>query len=206
MTHLVPAVAFWMAMLLLVYLYAGYPLVAWCRACVSPRWHQREPIVPLVTVVVVAHNEAATIGGRMQNLLALDYPAGRLDIVIASDGSTDDTVARARSQVDARVAVRSFRRRRGKAAVLNDVVPSARGEIVVLADARQRFEPDAVKALVSNFADPSVGAAGGELMLRAGTTPTGDGVGFYWRYEKFIRRHESLTDSTVGATGEWSVM
>jgi cellulose synthase/poly-beta-1,6-N-acetylglucosamine synthase-like glycosyltransferase len=201
MTHLAAAVVFWIALALLVYLYAGYPLVAWWRARASPRWHQREPIVPLVTVVVVAHNEAATIVGRIQNLLALDYPADRLDVVIASDGSTDDTVARARSHVDPRVAVRSFRRRRGKAAVLNDVVPSARGEIVVLADARQRFESAAVQTLVSNFADPSVGAVSGELMLNAGTTATGDGVGFYWRYEKFIRRHESRTDSTVGATG-----
>jgi cellulose synthase/poly-beta-1,6-N-acetylglucosamine synthase-like glycosyltransferase len=201
MTHLAPVAAFWAALLLLVYLYAGYPLIAWWRARVSPRWYQREPIVPLLTVVVVAHNEAATIAGRIQNLLALDYPADRLDIVIASDGSTDATVARARSYVDARVAVRSFRRRRGKPAVLNDVVPSARGEIVLLADARQRFEADAAKALVSNFADPSVGAASGELILKAGTTATGDGVGFYWRYEKFMRRHESRTDSTVGATG-----
>lgn len=200
MTHLAQAVSLWAA-LLLVYVYVGYPLIAWCRARMSPRWHKREPIAPLVTVVVVAHNEAATISGRIQNLLELDYPADRLDIVIASDGSTDGTVTRARSRADARVVVRSFERRRGKAAVLNDVVPSARGEIVVLADARQRFETAAVRALVSNFADHSVGAVSGELMLQAGTTATGGGASFYWRYEKFIRRHESRTDSTVGATG-----
>jgi cellulose synthase/poly-beta-1,6-N-acetylglucosamine synthase-like glycosyltransferase len=151
--------------------------------------------------VVVAYNEAEKIAGRIQNLRALDYPATQLDIVIASDGSTDDTVARAGVHVAPRVAVRAFPCRRGKAAVLNDVVRSARGEIVVLADARQRFEPDAVRALVSNFADPAVGAVSGELTLSAGMTPTGDGVGFYWRYEKFIRRHESRTDSTVGTTG-----
>ena len=71
----------------------------------------------------------------------------------------------------------------------------------MLADARQRFEPDSVRALVSNFADPAVGAVSGELMLSSGTTATGDGVSFYWRYEKFMRRHESRRDSTVGATG-----
>jgi cellulose synthase/poly-beta-1,6-N-acetylglucosamine synthase-like glycosyltransferase len=201
MRHLVLTTAFWGALLLLGYLYVGYPLVAWLRARVSTRWHRREPIAPLVTVLVVAHNEAATIAGRIQNLLDVDYPADRLDVVIASDGSTDDTVARARSHADTRLAVRSFLSRRGKAAVLNDIVPSARGEIVVLADARQRFEPAAVRALVSNFADPSVGAVSGELILTAGTTATGDGVGFYWRYEKFIRHHESRSDSTVGTTG-----
>jgi cellulose synthase/poly-beta-1,6-N-acetylglucosamine synthase-like glycosyltransferase len=92
--------------------------------------------------------------------------------------------------------------RRGKAAVLNDVIPTARGEIVVLGDARQLFDRDAIRALVANFADPVVGAVSGELML----TPTrgatvGQGACFYWRYEKFIRRSESRTSSTVGATG-----
>jgi poly-beta-1,6-N-acetyl-D-glucosamine synthase len=201
MTALALTIAFWATTFLLVYLYAGYPLIAWLRARVSPKPHRREPIAPVVTVVVVAYNEAESIDGRIQNLLDLDYPADRLDVVVASDGSTDGTAARARSHVDARVTVRAFPSRRGKAAVLNDVVPSARGEIVVLADARQRFERGSVKALVSNFADPFVGAVSGELMLNAGTTATGDGVGFYWRYEKFIRRHESRTDSTVGATG-----
>jgi cellulose synthase/poly-beta-1,6-N-acetylglucosamine synthase-like glycosyltransferase len=191
--------AFWLGLFLLGYLYAGYPLVAWFRARVSPQPHRREPIAPTVTVVVVAYNEAEKIAGRIRNLRALDYPASQLDIVIASDGSTDDTAARA--QADPRVAVRAFSCRRGKAAVLNDVVRSARGEIIVLADARQQFEPDAVRALVSNFADPAVGAVSGELMLSAGTTATGDGVSFYWRYEKFMRRHENRTDSTVGATG-----
>ncbi len=192
---------FWLALFLLVYLYAGYPLIAWFRAVVSPQPHLREPIAPAVTVVVVAHNEGEKIAGRIQNLQALDYPASQLDIIIASDGSTDDTVARARERADARVVVRAFSSRRGKAAVLNDIVLSARGDIVVLADARQRFEPGSVRALVSNFADPAVGAVSGELMLTSGTSATGDGVSFYWRYEKFMRRHESRRDSTVGATG-----
>jgi cellulose synthase/poly-beta-1,6-N-acetylglucosamine synthase-like glycosyltransferase len=201
MTRLLLTITFWGAMFLLGYLYTGYPLVAWLRARVFPRPHRREPIAPVVTIVVVAFDEAPTIATRIENLLELDYPADRLDIVIASDGSTDGTVAHARSRANARVAVRSFPVRRGKAAVLNDVVPSVRGEIVVLADARQRFDRDSVRSLVSNFADPSVGAVSGELLLSSGTTATGDGVGFYWRYEKFIRRHESRADSTVGATG-----
>jgi cellulose synthase/poly-beta-1,6-N-acetylglucosamine synthase-like glycosyltransferase len=99
------------------------------------------------------------------------------------------------------VVVHAFHVRRGKAAVLNDIVPLMRGEIVVLADARQRFEQRSVRALVSNFADPMVGAVSGELMISAGTTGTGNGVCFYWRYEKFMRRQESRTDSTIGATG-----
>ena len=101
------------------------------------------------------------------------------------------------------MTVRDFGQRRGKAAVLNDLIASAEGEIVVFADARQRFEPAAIRALVANFADAEVGAVSGELHLRkrSGTSPGGEGAGFYWKYEKFIRANESWTGSTVGATG-----
>lgn len=194
---------FWTALILLGYLYVGYPIAAWLRARLRPRTYHRAPAEPAVTVVVVAHNEADRIGPRLENLLALDYPRNKLEIVVASDGSTDETVDGARQYKDAGVHVRVFMERRGKAAVLNDVVPAARGEIVVLADARQSFEPGAVRALVATFADPDVGAVSGELMLTGGRASgaAGEGACFYWRYEKFIRRHESLAGSTVGATG-----
>jgi cellulose synthase/poly-beta-1,6-N-acetylglucosamine synthase-like glycosyltransferase len=123
--------------------------------------------------------------------------------VIASDGSTDDTVAIARRYEDSGVRVCAFEKRRGKSAVLNAVVPTLRGEIVLFADARQQFDCDALRAIVSNFADPCVGAVSGELMLRAtaGTTAAGYGTAFYWRYEKFVRSMESRADSTICATG-----
>jgi cellulose synthase/poly-beta-1,6-N-acetylglucosamine synthase-like glycosyltransferase len=150
----------------------------------------------------VAHDEEHRIGSRLDNLLSLEYPRDKLEVVLASDGSTDGTVERARQYEAAGVQVRAFAKRRGKPAVLNDVVPAARGEIVVLADARQRFDGDAIRALVANFADPAVGAVGGELMLApTGGATIGKGACFYWRYEKFIRRSESRTGSTVGATG-----
>jgi cellulose synthase/poly-beta-1,6-N-acetylglucosamine synthase-like glycosyltransferase len=194
---------FWISLALLGYVYVGYPIVAWLRATLRPSLRCRAPAEPAVTVIVVAHNEEDRIGPRLENLLALDYPRDRLEIVLASDGSSDETVNRARRYEDAGVRVRAFAERRGKAAVLNDLVPSARGQIVVLADARQRFEPGAVRALVANFADLTVGAVSGELMLaptRAGAA-VGEGACFYWRYEKFIRRSESRATSTVGATG-----
>jgi len=154
-------------------------------------------------VVVVVHNEEDRIASRLENLLAVDYPRKKFDIILASDGSSDNTVEIARRYESAGVLVRAFRRRRGKASVLNDVVPSARGEIVILADARQRFQPGAVGALVENFFDESVGAVSGELMLRPARAggAVGQGACFYWRYEKFIRRSESRSKSTIGATG-----
>jgi cellulose synthase/poly-beta-1,6-N-acetylglucosamine synthase-like glycosyltransferase len=101
------------------------------------------------------------------------------------------------------VQVRAFREHRGKPAVLNAIVPTARGEIVVLTDARQRFEPGAVRALIENFADPAIGGASGELVLQTNesTRAAGQGTAIYWRYEKFIRSTEGQSDSTVGATG-----
>ena len=194
---------FWTSVLLLAYSYVGYPACIWGWAVLCGHQPRTRSIEPTVSIVVVAHNEAGRIEERLENLLSLDYPRDRLEILLASDGSTDGTPGRARGFEQAGVTVIAFETRRGKAAVLNDVIPKAQGEIVVLADARQRFEPGAIRALATPLADPQVGAVSGELILTAspGRTAVGEGVGFYWRYEKFIRWNESRVDSTVGATG-----
>ena len=193
----------WLSLLALAYTYVGYPALMCAWAAVRPRRSCVSATKPMISVVIVAHNEAARIGARLENLLKLDYPRERLEIIVASDGSTDDTVERARAYERAGVVVIACDRRRGKPSVLNDVVPRAAGEIVVLADARQRFEPTVLGAMVRHFADPGVGAVSGELVLTRTGEPTaaGEGVGFYWRYEKLIRKSESRADSTVGATG-----
>lgn len=197
-------VLFWTCVVFLAYTYLGYPAVvhAWAKLRRQPcRWRNIEPTVSLVVVV---HNEATRTEGRLKNLFALDFPRDRLEILIASDGSTDGTLEAARAYEDRGVTVIAFDTRRGKPAVLNDVIPKAQGEIVVLADARQHFEADTLLALVNPFADATVGAVSGELILtqpEGGRTSIEEGVGFYWRYETFIRRNESLVDSTVGATG-----
>ncbi|MBZ5559224.1 MAG: glycosyltransferase family 2 protein [Acidobacteriia bacterium] len=193
---------FWASAGILIYTYAGYPLliVAWAR--IRPRPGRRRRVEPSVSILVIAHNEGDAIAAKIDNLLALDYPEPRLDVVIASDGSTDDTAAIARAADSPRVHVFSFARRRGKAAVLNDLVPRLTGDIVVLADTRQRIEAGALWALVAPFADPRVGAVSGELMLNDGAgAAAGRGVSWYWRYEKVIRQSESDVDSTIGATG-----
>lgn len=194
---------FWVSVLLLTYTYVGYPALMYAWAALRGRPHRKQRIQPTVSVVVVAHNEAARVAQRLDNLLSLDYPRCQLEILFASDGSSDDTVERAQAYGPGGIKVIAFNRQRGKPAVLNDIVPEARGDVVVLADARQQFEPETLRALVTPFADPRVGAVSGELILNqnASGTSVGEGVGFYWRYEKFIRRNESLVDSTVGATG-----
>ena len=199
----VAAVVFWISAAVLVYIYIGYPLIAALRARRRPERRAPERVEPSVSIVVVAYNEADRIGARIENLLELDYPADRLSILVASDGSTDDTVARARLCRDSRVTVWSFSARRGKAGALNIVVPTLRSDIVVFADARQDFDRETLRALVDNFSDPTVGAVGGQLVLTTRNRPAaaGRGAAFYWRYETFIRSTEARADSTVGATG-----
>lgn len=200
-------IVLWTALGVLAFTYAGYPLllIAWAAL----RGRRNVPVPDgvadaTVTVVIAAYNEEACIRQKIDNLLASDFPAGRLDIIVASDGSTDGTVARAEESKSDAVSVIAFPERRGKAAVLNDVVPSARGDLVVFADARQRFESGALAALATRFADPAVGAVGGELILvdtHANGSQVTHGVSAYWRYEKFIRKQESRLDSTVGVSG-----
>jgi cellulose synthase/poly-beta-1,6-N-acetylglucosamine synthase-like glycosyltransferase len=197
------AIVFWTGLILVGYTLVGYAVAVRALAGIRPRPVRKRPVRPMVSVVVVAYNEGRRIATKIENLLALDYPPDRLEIVIASDGSTDDTVARARAY-EPRVRVAAFDARRGKPAVLNDVVPRVRGTIVVLADTRQRFDRGALAALVQGFADPAVGAVSGELMLlRHGEdeAAVGGGQAIYWDQEKKIRYHESVFDSTVGATG-----
>jgi glycosyltransferase involved in cell wall biosynthesis len=212
---------FWLSLGLLGYVYAGYPCLALVRARLRPRPvaraierrhhpatipfpdRRKNALEPTVSIVVVAYNEAAAIDARLENLLALDYPADRLEIIVGSDGSTDNTVELASRYQPFGVRVHAFNERSGKAAVLNALVPNVGGEIVLFADARQRFEPATLRALVANFSDPAVGAVSGELMLETepGTAGAGHGAALYWRYEKMIRSAESRTDSTIGATG-----
>lgn len=197
------ALAFWLAAAVLGYTYIGYPLVLGLRVRFGVHPYQRSMINPSVSILVVAHNEAHRISQRIDNLLALDYPADHLEIVIASDASSDATVKLAGHYRKDGIRVVAFTRHRGKPAVLNELIPQLRGDIVVLMDVRQHIAADALRQLLSNFADPEVGAVSGELLLTAGEDGSSglEGIGFYWRYEKFIRLHESHIDSAIGATG-----
>ncbi len=200
---MIAAVIFWASLLLLLYAYLGYPALIGTWSLIRPRPTVSRAILPTVTIVVVAHNEAERIGARIENLRSLAYPRGSLEILIVSDGSTDGTAERARAGESADMRVIVFAARRGKPAVLNEIVPRSRGDIVVLADARQRFDPGAVRALVALFADPEVGAVSGDLILTddGRGAAVGQGVRAYRRYESFVRLCESRVGSTVGATG-----
>ncbi|HVR28422.1 MAG TPA: glycosyltransferase family 2 protein [Thermoanaerobaculia bacterium] len=194
--------AFWLSLLLVAYVYAGYPLLlaVWSRW--RPRPVERGGAEPTVSLVMAVRNERERLERKLENCLALDYPPEKLQIVVSLDGSCDGTAGVAARYAARGVEVVRSERHRGKAAALNSGVAAARGEIVLFCDARQRLDPGAVRELVACFTDPSVGAASGELVLLddSGGVAAG-GVGLYWRYEKVVRAMESRVHSAVGATG-----
>jgi cellulose synthase/poly-beta-1,6-N-acetylglucosamine synthase-like glycosyltransferase len=195
-------VAFFSFLFLVFHTYVGYPLLLLVWNLKKPGTLVRAYDTPRVTIVIAAWNEAHHIAARIENCLQQVYPPELLEIVVVSDGSTDQTSEIVKSNAGRGVSLIELEERMGKAVALNVGVAAARGEIVVFADARQSFSPTAVRELVANFADASVGAVSGELILEADTSgPTAEGVGLYWTIEKWIRQKEAAIDSIVGATG-----
>jgi cellulose synthase/poly-beta-1,6-N-acetylglucosamine synthase-like glycosyltransferase len=194
---------FFISTAVIVYAYILYPMIIVFWARFFPRRIEKRYRHVPVSVVIAARNEEANISARIENLLAQEYPHALLEVVVVSDGSTDRTAELARLFANRGVNVIECSSALGKAAALNIGVASASHGVVVFADARQRFSPNAIAELVSVFHDETVGAVSGELILVSGPDPgeVHDGVGLYWRYEKLIRRSESAVASVVGATG-----
>jgi cellulose synthase/poly-beta-1,6-N-acetylglucosamine synthase-like glycosyltransferase len=191
---------FWGSAAWIGYTMAGYPLWLYLRSRWRRRPVRRGDVCPSVSIVIAAHNEAAALPEKLRNLAEVDYPPELLEVVVVSDGSTDSTLEILHESSLPRLHVRALGARQGKAVALNAGVEAARGEIVVFTDARQRLAPQAIRELVRNFADPSVGCVSGELVLAEEET-SGEGLGLYWRMEKKIRELESAGGSVVGATG-----
>lgn len=194
---------FWLAAGLIAYTYVGY--VCWLRLRIL--WRSRPvlrgSITPSVSVVMVVRNEENGLRSKMQNLAGLSYPSDRCQIVVVSDGSTDRTEEILQGLArDPRITVVLNQISQGKASGLNDAIQVATGEIVMFTDARQQIESDALRLLIENFADPSVGCVSGELMLGDPSQgESGQGLSLYWRIEKRVRELEAASDSVVGATG-----
>lgn len=198
----------WASLVGLGYIFAGYPLLVWLCAKRSKRSLLKRSEPRSLSIVIVAHNEAKNLPRKLASLLACAKSEWITEILIGSDGSTDDTISIVRAYPDSRVRVVEFTDRRGKPAVLNELVPQCRGEFVLFADARQEFDVDCLERLLENFADPRVGVVSGELVLRSqpGETTAAQGIGFYWKYEKFIRKNESRFRGVPGATGACYVL
>jgi cellulose synthase/poly-beta-1,6-N-acetylglucosamine synthase-like glycosyltransferase len=193
-------VVFWTAVGLIAYVYVGYPLLLFAISRVWSRPVKRAPITPTVTMIIAAYNEEAVIAKKLDNSLALDYPPDKLEIMVASDGSTDGTNRIVRSYGD-RVTLLDLPRE-GKTSGQNKAAAAARGEILVFSDASTIYETDAIRAMVANYADPAVGSVGGDVQyVREGEAVAGKGRQLYWNYEAAIRRWESRIHTVMGATG-----
>jgi glycosyltransferase involved in cell wall biosynthesis len=193
---------FWSAAGLLAYTYLLFPLVVLLRAALRPRPYDSGEITPTVTLVISAHNEAASMGAKLENLLSLDYPEDRLEVVIASDGSDDGTDELVRGYAERGVRLVSLPRV-GKAAALNAAVAEAGGAVLVFSDANSIYAPDALRALVKPFADPSVGGVAGDqrYLSRDGADAISSGEQRYWNLDRLLKTAESRAGSTISATG-----
>ena len=199
------------AIVFCAYTYLGFPLLLHffakraTPACAQPIECEESAAcrLPTVSIVIAAHNEADNLTVKISSLEKLDYPTEKLQCVFVSDGSTDDTVKVLQEACEYHDTWQEYHyaEAAGKPTAVNLGVTHASGEIIVFMDARQRVGPAAIQALVSRFADPSVGAVSGELMLESGRGGEASSVSLYWRYEKWIRENESRLFSTTGATG-----
>ncbi|MBV9180622.1 MAG: glycosyltransferase family 2 protein [Acidobacteria bacterium] len=194
---------FWVSALLIGYTYLGYPLWLYLRCRLRPQPITRSPFAGSLSILMVVRNEAGSLRQKLENLLALEFPSERWEIIVVSDGSSDGTAEILQSyarRAHLRIVVRS--QSQGKAAGLNEALALSTSDLLVFTDARQAIEAHALARLTENFADPGVGCASGELML--GDPLLGEsarGVGLYWRVEKKIREMESASGSVAGATG-----
>ncbi len=200
-------VCFWLALACVAYTYFLYPLLlaGLARLRRFPARPGREP-PGSVSVVVAAHNEEAVLDARLDELTGALAASGLTgEVILVSDGSTDDTADLARAYADRGVRVVELASHEGKAAALTRGCAAARYEVVVFADVRQTWEPTTLKRLLESFADSSVGAVSGDLVVEDAPGLLG-GVGLYWRYEKWLRQQESAVHSTVGVTGAVSAV
>jgi biofilm PGA synthesis N-glycosyltransferase PgaC len=185
---------------IVLYVIVGYPLLlAWlahgsCKAVI------KDQTIRTVSIVIAARNGEMFVEAKLRSVLALNYPREEMQIILVSDGSTDRTDEIAASFRNDGVEVYRIDRG-GKAAALNLGISQATGEILILTDIRQTLDPESVRNVVSGFADPSVGAVSGKLLIRSGKLSEEADTGLYWRYEVFIRQHMSRIDSTFGTNG-----
>ena len=194
---------FWAALFLVVYTYLIYPVLLWLLAA-GRKMPEYAPLSewPGVSLIIAAHNEEGVLRAKLENALAMDYPAERLDIIVVSDASTDDT-----DRIAAEFAARGVRLHRqevrgGKTEAQNAGVRLARGQFVAFSDANSMYAPSALKRLLAPFADERIGCVCGELQYaNPDEQGAGKGEGLYWRYEQFLKRRESLLSSALGANG-----
>jgi cellulose synthase/poly-beta-1,6-N-acetylglucosamine synthase-like glycosyltransferase len=194
---------FWLLVGVIVYTYLLFPVLVFLRGRLGRQRYHSSEHTPTVSLIIAAYNEAQVIGAKLENVLALDYPHDRLEVLVASDGSTDGTEAIVAGY--AAHGVRLFALpRQGKAGALNTVVAAATGEILVFSDANSLYAPGAIRALVRPFADPKVGGVAGNQRYQQSpqtTSLTGVGETAYWGFDRRLKQAQSAAGNAISATG-----
>ena len=185
---------------LIVYILAGYPLLAAYIANRRAIPVRKDNVLRMISIVIAVRNGEKFLAGKLRSIFSVDYPRELMQIIVVSDGSDDGTDEIAREFVPQ--GIEFFRiERSGKAAAVNLGIANATGEILILTDVRQSLDPASVRNVVACFGDPTVGAVSGELSIRQGLTSDEADTGLYWKYEVFIRKQMSRIDSTFGTNG-----
>ncbi len=197
------AILFWLFLFLIAYTYLIYPLlVIGLSGLLTDRDKQTLERFPSVTMVVPAYNEEGVIEEKIHNCLSLDYPQGKLNFILGSDGSSDRTAALLKGYQGKRFLMIFFPEREGKTRVLNKLIPKAEGEIVLFSDANSMYGRNAVLKLVRHFSDPAVGGVCGRLeLINPSGAPGGEGEGLYWHYENQIKGAEGRLGTVISANG-----
>ena len=186
---------------LVIYCYFVFPVLLFLLARLFPRPVKKAPVTPSVTILIPAYNEARVIREKIENSLSLDYPPGKLDIIVVSDGSTDSTPDIVREYGARGVRLVHYPERRGKVPAILDAVGHVESDLIVFSDASGMLRPGSLRAMVSNFADPSVGCVCGYYRSPGLAGRGGHGELIYWDYEFAIKRAESIWGTLLGATG-----
>jgi len=203
-SHLRAAVwVFWTATALLFYAYAGYPLLLALLAPFRRDRRSKEEYTPMISVLIAARNEEAGIKKKIEQTLALNYPADRMEILVLSDASTDQTDAIVQSFTDPRVRLIRVDPGRGKTNAQNFGVRQARGEVLIFSDATTVYHPQALRKLAANYKNPQVGAVSGRYQYfeSEGGSPTGMGTIAFWNYENLIKKMQSRIGTISGCCG-----
>lgn len=198
----IPKIVFWLSVLMVVYVYVGYPVLITLMASIKKRHIQTMDRDARVSIIISAYNEEDHIGKTLENKLSQDYPNEKLEIIVVSDGSSDRTDEIVAQYSDQGVRLIRQEPRSGKTAALNRAVLTATGEIIAFSDANSIWERDVIAKLVRNFSDPSVGYVTGKMVyMDPDGTVVGDGCSAYMKYENFLRVQESRVGSVVGVDG-----
>jgi cellulose synthase/poly-beta-1,6-N-acetylglucosamine synthase-like glycosyltransferase len=186
----------------LFYIYAGYPLLVYLVSVIAPRRVRRGDCEPSVSVIITAYNEEKDIAAKLRNTLELDYPKETIEIIVASDGSTDGTDEIVRSFGSDGVKLFRQEGRLGKTSAQNTAVEMAAGEIILFSDATTMYRPDVLRAMLPSFADDTIGCVSGKLIyVDPANTGIGTGARSYWSYETFLKKAESRACSLIGVSG-----